>query len=312
MNPAAAFIVSDMLADREARVPTFGLDNALATRYWSAVKTGTSKDMRDNWCIGFSKRHTVGVWVGNASGDPMWNVSGTSGAAPIWRTVMDELHREHPGKATDPPPVGLVQQAVRFDGNREAARSEWFLVGTEQSTVQLASQTGAARNLIHSPTDRTILALDPDIPPQAQKLVFTPVTGVSPNWSWHLDGKRLGPAVSTPWALWPGKHVLELVDARANAVEVVRFEVRGAQLQTPVAHKIAIAARKLSAGPATRQRPARSGLKPPAVVLAGQPVQVLGSVTPVCPWYLPPRSRYEVSQSSSLSKNSTWAQPSPA
>jgi hypothetical protein len=40
--------------------------------------------------------------------------------------------------------------------------------------------------------------------------------------------------------------------------------------------------------------------------------QAFGNVTPCCPWYLPPRSLYEVSQTSSLSKNSTCAQPSPA
>ncbi|HJV68290.1 penicillin-binding protein 1C, partial [Ideonella sp.] len=40
MDPAASFIVADMLADREARALTFGLDNALATRHWAAVKTG--------------------------------------------------------------------------------------------------------------------------------------------------------------------------------------------------------------------------------------------------------------------------------
>jgi hypothetical protein len=40
--------------------------------------------------------------------------------------------------------------------------------------------------------------------------------------------------------------------------------------------------------------------------------QAFGNVTPCCPWYLPLRSLYEVSQTSSLSKNSTWAQPSPA
>jgi penicillin-binding protein 1C len=102
MAAAPSFIVADILADNGARVPTFGLDNALATRYWSAVKTGTSKDMRDNWCVGFSARYTVGVWVGNASGAPMHAVSGVTGAAPVWRTVMDALQRsdvaaEHPG-----------------------------------------------------------------------------------------------------------------------------------------------------------------------------------------------------------------------
>ncbi|MCU0605679.1 MAG: hypothetical protein MUC33_23830, partial [Desulfobacterales bacterium] len=61
-SPQAAFIISDILADREARAPTFRLENPLATRFWTAVKTGTSKDMRDNWCVGYSQRFTVGVW----------------------------------------------------------------------------------------------------------------------------------------------------------------------------------------------------------------------------------------------------------
>jgi len=72
--------VADILADNNARALTFGLDNVLAVNSWAAVKTGTSKDMRDNWCIGFSQRYTVGVWVGNYSGASMWDVSGVTGA----------------------------------------------------------------------------------------------------------------------------------------------------------------------------------------------------------------------------------------
>jgi penicillin-binding protein 1C len=242
MSPAASFIVADVLADREARVPTFGLDNALAARYWAAVKTGTSKDMRDNWCVGFSRRYTVGVWVGNASGEPMWDVSGTTGAAPVWRAVMDELQRRHPDRAMTQaaqavagpaPPAGVVRQAVRFERDLEPARDEWFVAGTEQPVVQLASARGAARTLIAAPADRTVVALDPDIPPQAQKLAFKAVAGVSPRWSWRLDGKRLGPATDTQWPLWPGAHVLELADAAGRVVETVRFEVRGAQVRPP-------------------------------------------------------------------------------
>ena len=58
-----AFIVGDILSDGNARARTFGTDSVLATRFWSAVKTGTSKDMRDNWAVGWSERYTVGVWV---------------------------------------------------------------------------------------------------------------------------------------------------------------------------------------------------------------------------------------------------------
>jgi penicillin-binding protein 1C len=56
------------------------LKNELATTFWAAVKTGTSKDMRDNWCVGYSDKYTVGVWVGNFNGQSMWDVSGVSGA----------------------------------------------------------------------------------------------------------------------------------------------------------------------------------------------------------------------------------------
>src|SRR3546814_4502416 len=48
--------------------------------------------MRDNWCVGWSDRFTVAVWVGNLEGDSMRAVSGTSGAAPVWRDVMLALH----------------------------------------------------------------------------------------------------------------------------------------------------------------------------------------------------------------------------
>lgn len=102
MDPRAAFIVGDILSDVNARARTFGTDSVLATRFWTAVKTGTSKDMRDNWAVGWSERYTVGVWVGNASGAAMHDVSGTSGAAPIWAAVMGFCTRAspavHPGR----------------------------------------------------------------------------------------------------------------------------------------------------------------------------------------------------------------------
>ncbi len=237
MDPAASFVIADVLADREARVPTFGLDNALAARYWAAVKTGTSKDMRDNWCVGFSRRYTVGVWVGNASGEPMWDVSGTTGAAPIWRALMDTLNRPPSGGSlsTPPPaPDGLQAMPVRFERQLEPERREWFLAGTAMSEVRLASPLGSSALKIHSPTDRTVLALDPDIPAAAQQLALTVVRGVPRSWSWRMDGRKLGPAVNTRWPMWPGAHLLELVDAQAKVVETVRFEVRGAQLKAGV------------------------------------------------------------------------------
>ncbi|WP_137920560.1 penicillin-binding protein 1C [Hydrogenophaga sp. 2FB] len=232
LDPRAAFIVGDILSDTNARARTFGTDSILATRFWAAVKTGTSKDMRDNWAVGWSERYTVGVWVGNASGAPMWDVSGTSGAAPVWATVMQHLHAHTPSRAPRPP-TGLVQARATFDGPGdsgplEAARSEWFLAGTEQARFAMntpaRSETRAPLR-IHSPAPGTIVALDPDIPPNRQRLTFT-ASGAGGRW--RLDGRSLAQGQQLQWLPWPGKHVMQLTDARGTVLDEVRFEVRGA------------------------------------------------------------------------------------
>ena len=227
MQAPAVHLVTDILADNSARASTFGLDSPLATRGFAAVKTGTSKDLRDNWCLGYSSHYTVGVWVGNASGAPMRAVSGTTGAAPIWSRLMSELHRGHPS-APPPPPPGVVAQDVRFTGwpRTEPPRTEWFIAGTQQPVWQV-QQPPAAR-AIANPADGTIYALDPDIPPQVQRVVFQSQAPGGTGQSWWLNGKRLGTAGRPQaWQPWPGRHQLELRQG-SQVLDTVRFEVRGA------------------------------------------------------------------------------------
>ncbi len=250
LDPRAAFIVSDILSDTYARARTFGTDSVLATRFWSAVKTGTSKDMRDNWAIGYSQRYTVGVWVGNASGAPMWDVSGTTGAAPIWAAVMNHLHTTQPSRAPKAP-AGLVQAVVQFadPGAKaggaaplEAARQEWFLQGTQQTIFAINSVAytpyySGARGLkdlkqsdkqaarITAPTTGTIIALDPDIPPKHQRVSFA---ASGNNLRWLMDGKPFAKGPSAQWLPWPGRHVVQIVDAKGQVLDEVRLEVRGA------------------------------------------------------------------------------------
>ncbi|HJW23626.1 MAG TPA: penicillin-binding protein 1C [Rhodocyclaceae bacterium] len=232
-TPAAAFLVADILADRSARAGTFGLESWLATPYWAAAKTGTSKDMRDNWCAGFSRRYTVAVWVGNAAGEPMHDVSGVSGAAPVWREVMDWLHRSDPATGRPrqesrppPPPAGVVRTSLRFDPAVEPARREWFLAGTETALVRGAAARSLAR--IAYPAEGTVVALDPDIPPARQRLPLRLSVAADKGWRWRLDGRLLGPAAGQVlWIPQPGRHRLSLEDAGGREVDVVAFEVRG-------------------------------------------------------------------------------------
>ena len=258
LDPRAAFIVGDILSDPLARARSFGTDSVLATRAWTAVKTGTSKDMRDNWALGYSQRYTVGVWVGNASGAPMWDVSGTTGAAPIWAAMMNYLHARQPSRPPKPPP-GVVQAPVQFATApnasspgmpsatmAEAARQEWFLAGTQQTWF--AMKTGAAPALstaykpqnttnrqesssarITSPTQGTIIALDPDIPPKAQRLTLS---AEGSGLRWKLDGKILAHGNSAQWLPWPGRHVVQIVDSLGRVQDEIKIEVRGAGVVT--------------------------------------------------------------------------------
>jgi penicillin-binding protein 1C len=248
----AAFLVSSILSDRESRSVTFGLENVLGTRFWSAVKTGTSKEMRDNWCVGYSRRYTVGVWVGNFSGAPMRNVSGVTGAAPVWAEVMNWLHRAEPS-APPSPPAGLRAAPVAFPGGAEADRVEWFIAGTEPGPLPRADgdeaggagagpvaargrEAGVAASRpplagghprIISPVSGTIIALDPDIPAAHERLVFE-ARDVAASLRWVLDGRDLGAARDlVTWAPARGRHTLLLVDEAGRAVDRATFEVRG-------------------------------------------------------------------------------------
>jgi penicillin-binding protein 1C len=221
-SPEAAFLVSDILADREARSLTFGLENVLATRFWAAVKTGTSKDMRDNWCVGYSRHYTVGVWVGNFTGEPMWDVSGVTGAAPVWQEVMNLLHREGSSLAAAVPP-GLVRgPAWASSGMRE----EWFIRGTEPGGAAQFRPEAVTR--IVYPPDAAVFAVDPDIPGDRQGIFFAAAGGAK-SMRWVLDGRPLD-AGRNPvrWTLVPGKHRLSLSAPDGRTLDTVTFLVRGA------------------------------------------------------------------------------------
>lgn len=223
-DAATAWLIADILADPNARAPSFGADSVLVTRGWTAVKTGTSKDMRDNWCVGFSDRYTVAAWVGNFSGASMREVSGVDGAAPIWAAVMRSLHRHQPSRGPSPP-SGLVSRSVSFDGVPEPPREEWFLAGTELDVVQRVE--GGERALaLRTPVDRSVFALDPDIPIDRQRIVFEAEGERAAEASWRVDGRVVGRGASLSWLPAPGVHRIELIDI-GKVVATARIEVRG-------------------------------------------------------------------------------------
>jgi len=134
MSAQAAALLADILSDSEARAPSFGLDSPLRLPFPCAVKTGTSRDYRDNWCLGFTTRYTVGVWTGNMDASPMRGVPGATGAAPVFHEVMAWLHRDLAPMAFRPP-AGMHRVRICPRSGEAVGRhcpggvNEWFSSG---------------------------------------------------------------------------------------------------------------------------------------------------------------------------------------
>jgi 1A family penicillin-binding protein len=103
-----AYLISDVLADNTARSRAFGTDSFLRTSFPSAVKTGTTNDFRDGWTIGYTPRFVTGVWVGNNDNTPTNRLTGSRGAAPIWKAFMEQALAGQPNSGFERPP-GLVE-----------------------------------------------------------------------------------------------------------------------------------------------------------------------------------------------------------
>ncbi|MHB9032093.1 MAG: penicillin-binding protein 1C [Anaerolineae bacterium] len=165
LDPRIAFLVNDILSDSSARAPAFGTNSALEMPFSAAVKTGTTTEWRDNWTVGYTIQMVVGVWIGNADNQPMVNVSGVTGAAPVWNAVMRAAHQTPPPTFT--PPNGLVQVYVcSLSGQlpNEACphvRSEWFLEENQPLTECTLHRWMDSDGLVY--TDRAAASDAPNV-----------------------------------------------------------------------------------------------------------------------------------------------------
>lgn len=134
-DPRAAALVTHILSDNAARARAFGLDNALRLPFEAAAKTGTSKGYSDNWAVGYTKERTVAVWAGNFDGTPMIQVSGITGAGPVYKRVMTRAMRSVVAAALVDS-RGLEQARIcplsgaRAGPSCPAAMNEFFIPGT--------------------------------------------------------------------------------------------------------------------------------------------------------------------------------------
>jgi penicillin-binding protein 1C len=154
IDKRVAYLITDILSDNQARIPSFGPNSALNIGRPAAAKTGTTTDYRDNWIVGYTPNLVVGVWVGNADNTPMVNVTGVSGAAPIWNAFMRRVLLGQP-ELQFQQPSGLVRhQVCALSGLLPTSecplmRNELFIEGTVPTqkdtfyqTFEIDKQTG--------------------------------------------------------------------------------------------------------------------------------------------------------------------------
>ena len=138
--PQVAYLLTDILSDAQARAPAFGVNSSLSLPFPCAAKTGTSKDYKDNWTVGYTPLYTVAVWVGNFDAKPMKLVSGITGAAPLFRDIMLLLHQSHP-PVPFTAPEGLTtaricpRSGMLVGKDCPGEMREMFIAGTEPRNV---------------------------------------------------------------------------------------------------------------------------------------------------------------------------------
>src|SRR5262249_27265072 len=114
LNEGLAYLITNILSDKDARLPAFGKSNALELSRPAAAKTGTTNDNRDAWTVGYTPQLVAGTWVGNNNNAPMpEDITGSTAAAPIWHAIMEYVNARDKLPVQDwKRPATIVEQAV--------------------------------------------------------------------------------------------------------------------------------------------------------------------------------------------------------
>jgi penicillin-binding protein 1C len=235
-NPTTWQLIADMLSDRHARSTAFGVDSVLALPFPSAVKTGTSSNFRDTWTVGFTTDYTVATWVGNFNGEPMRQVSGVTGAAPLWNRIMLHLH-EHQEPAGFLPPKGLVQlpicaiSGLKPTPDCSSVVQEYFYPEdiADESKPENKSSVVAKKLRILSPNDGAVFLLYPG--EEGKQKLELKLAGSAGSVEWWLNGEKLQTDASNLfWNLQPGKWTLEA--RNGDVTDKINFQVQFARVKS--------------------------------------------------------------------------------
>lgn len=262
-DPSAAFLIWDILSDPSARFASFGYNSSMNMPFPVAIKTGTSKGFRDKWAIGVNSRFTIGVWLGNPSGEDMRDLTQVGNATTVLRDIFLAVHKDWTQGAVQPPP-GVEKHTVcalsgqlasefcpdtveeYFDSARPPDRPcSWHVLQNGQLRINypelyrkwamannpadMVSISPSDRPRISFPQPRDFFYIDDSVSLHDQQITFE-VMGVEngQDVEYFLNGslyKRLPFPKFPVWQLQKGDYTLT-VKVRGETIDTVRFAVK--------------------------------------------------------------------------------------
>ncbi|MBK6400218.1 MAG: penicillin-binding protein 1C [Bacteroidetes bacterium] len=106
MTPSASYMTADILS--QVNRPEMPAEVASSAMHLPKIawKTGTSYGRRDAWSIGFNSDYTIGVWIGNFSGEGVPELTGAEMATPLLFELFNTIDYNS-GKSRLIPPAEL-------------------------------------------------------------------------------------------------------------------------------------------------------------------------------------------------------------
>jgi len=235
LSADTARLVTSMLADPQARLPSFPRYGPLDYPFAVAVKTGTSQGYRDAWTLAYSRKYVVGVWLGRADAGAMKELTGAASSARLAHAILAQLHGAKAGDLAGdrfPPPADRVEvdiAAARASGDNASLR-EWATpaeaaaladAGLRQSASPPALQDAKAHDLvIATPEHNLHIWRNPEQPAarQALALKLAPRAG-DEQIVWTIDDAPFTVADAGETVFWPmttGAHRIRARSAATN------------------------------------------------------------------------------------------------
>jgi penicillin-binding protein 1C len=204
-GPYASFIISDILSDSKSRTLGFGVTTLFDTPFQAMFKTGTSNQFNNLWALGATRDYTVGVWMGNFSGETVIGRTGSSIPALLCVEILKNMSKnKKPAdfripdkvkkvqvcslsgkKLTDNCPAGYYEylpenadiQPCDFHSNvggvlktfLPPAYSLWL---SDRKNFRILNEDGRIRKELEilTPNDNSVYYYDPSLPPDGQQV----------------------------------------------------------------------------------------------------------------------------------------------